>query len=190
MFYPTSASASGKQAAGKFPVLLTQTPYGKGTLGSLPGASGSQTGANDYLVQRGYIDVVADVRGTGSSEGTFGLFDPAQITDGVTLVKFWMHISDEEQLRRFNDRASTPSKQWKLTEQDWRNRSLRPSYLRALKDMIDWTDRSHAHWDLVAAEDKRFARVYVLETLIKRWEHDLERRGFEVPPSHGTNYLA
>jgi polyphosphate kinase 2 (PPK2 family) len=117
-------------------------------------------------------------------------WEEALVYDGVTIVKFWMHISDEEQLRRFNDRASTPSKQWKLTEEDWRNRTLRPSYLRALKDVIDWTDCSHAHWDLVAAEDKRFARVYVLETLIKRWEHDLERRGFEVPPSHGTNYLA
>jgi polyphosphate kinase 2 (PPK2 family) len=117
-------------------------------------------------------------------------WEDALVNDGVTLVKFWMHISEEEQLRRFNDRASTPSKQWKLTAEDWRNRSLRPSYLRALKDMISWTDHSHAHWDLVAGEDKRFARVYVLETLIRRWEHDLERHGFEVPPSHGTNYLA
>jgi AMP-polyphosphate phosphotransferase len=117
-------------------------------------------------------------------------FENALVDDGVTLVKFWLHISEEEQLKRFNDRASTPSKQWKLTEDDWRNRSLRPQYLRAVRDMIQWTDHSHAHWDLVAAEDKRFARVFVLETLIKRWEHDLERRGFSVPPSHGTNYLA
>lgn len=86
VYYPTNSS--GKQAAGSFPVLLTQTPYGKSTLGSLPGSTGSETGANDFLVQRGYIDVVADVRGTGSSEGTFGLFDPAQVTDGVTLVNW------------------------------------------------------------------------------------------------------
>ena len=117
-------------------------------------------------------------------------WEEALVNDGVSLVKFWMHISEAEQLRRFNDRASTPSKQWKLTEDDWHNRSLRPQYLHALKDMIDWTDHSHAHWDLVAGEDKHFARVYVLETLIRRWEHDLERRGFKVPASHGTNYLA
>jgi hypothetical protein len=86
VFYPTGAN--GKQAPGTFPVLLTQTPYGKGTLGALPGSTGAETGANDYLVQRGYIDVVADVRGTGSSEGSFGLFDPAQVTDGVTLVNW------------------------------------------------------------------------------------------------------
>ncbi|HVB94606.1 MAG TPA: CocE/NonD family hydrolase [Acidimicrobiales bacterium] len=86
VYYPTNAS--GQPAAGRFPVLLTQTPYGKGTLGSLPGSDGAQTGPDDYLVQRGYIDVVADVRGTGSSEGTFGLFDPAQVADGVTLVNW------------------------------------------------------------------------------------------------------
>ena len=56
--------------------------------------------------------------------------------------------------------------------------------------MVAWTDHSHAHWDLVAAEDKRFARVFVLETVIRRFEHDLERRGFTLPESHGVNYLA
>lgn len=75
-------------------------------------------------------------------------FEDALTHDGVTLVKFWMHISDEEQLRRFNDRARTPSKQWKLTAEDWRIRSLRDRYLRAAQDMIDETDRTHAHWDL------------------------------------------
>lgn len=110
--------------------------------------------------------------------------------DGVTMVKFWLQISEAEQLRRFNNRANDPAKQWKLTPSDWHNQSLRPQYLRALKDMIDWTDRPHAHWDLVAAEDKRFARVFVLETLIRRWEHDLQRRGFDLPASRGTDYLA
>jgi polyphosphate kinase 2 (PPK2 family) len=117
-------------------------------------------------------------------------FEDSLVNDGVTLVKFWLHISEEEQLKRFNDRASTPAKQWKLTAEDWRNRSLRPQYLRAVKDMVAWTDHSHAHWDLVAAEDKRFARVFVLETVIRRFEHDLERRGFTLPESHGVNYLA
>jgi polyphosphate kinase 2 (PPK2 family) len=112
------------------------------------------------------------------------------LTDNdITLVKFWLHISDEEQLARFNDRASNPLKQWKLTPDDWRNRDKRPQYLKALADMVEMTDRPHAHWDLIAAEDKRYARVKVLETLIHRWEHDLERRGLNVPaPRHG-DYL-
>src|SRR4051812_14449448 len=73
--YPTDAS--GAQAKGPFPVLLTQTPYGKGS-----------GGADTYLVQRGYIEVVSDVRGTGDSEGSWGIFDPVQTTDSITLVRW------------------------------------------------------------------------------------------------------
>jgi putative CocE/NonD family hydrolase len=79
VYYP---ARSGHPAAGKFPVLLTQTPYGK----DLAGAAGGATGEDSYLVERGFIDVVADVRGTGDSGGQFGFFDPQQQTDGVTLV--------------------------------------------------------------------------------------------------------
>jgi len=74
VYYP---AAGGQPAAGPFPVLLTQTPYGKDNLGPDP-----------YFVQRGYIEVVADVRGTGDSGGQFGFFDPAQQTDGATLVNW------------------------------------------------------------------------------------------------------
>jgi putative CocE/NonD family hydrolase len=75
--YTPTVPSTGKDAAGPFPVLLTQTPYGKSSLG-----------ADTYFVQRGYIEVVADVRGTGDSEGSFGLFDPAQGQDGANLV-YW-----------------------------------------------------------------------------------------------------
>jgi putative CocE/NonD family hydrolase len=94
VIYPTDPK-TGKEAAGPFPVLLTQTPYGKGQGGSSaagsaasPGGESATGGSDDYLVERGYIDVVADVRGTGDSEGSWGLFDPQQTTDGVTLVKW------------------------------------------------------------------------------------------------------
>ncbi len=111
------------------------------------------------------------------------------VDDGVTIVKFWLHISDEEQLRRFNERANNPLKSWKLTPDDWRNRMKRGDYLAALRDLLEWTDHSHAHWDLIAGESKHFARAMVLETLIERWTHDLDRRGFPVPPSRGNDYL-
>jgi putative CocE/NonD family hydrolase len=81
VYYPAT---SGKPAPGRFPVLLTQTPYGKDAVG----ASGGATGEDSYLVQRGYIDVVADVRGTGDSGGQFGFFDPPQQKDGASLVRF------------------------------------------------------------------------------------------------------
>ncbi|HEV3362841.1 MAG TPA: CocE/NonD family hydrolase, partial [Acidimicrobiia bacterium] len=81
--FPTNAD--GSPAAGPFPVILTQTPYGK-TAGSYSRTAGG--GVNRYLVTRGYLHVVADVRGTGGSEGTFGLFDPIQAQDGATLVRW------------------------------------------------------------------------------------------------------
>ena len=117
-------------------------------------------------------------------------FEEMQVNDGVTIVKFWLHISEEEQLKRFNDRATDPLKHWKLTPDDWRNRENRPEYLKALKFMVEATDEPHAKWNLIAAEDKHFARATVLETLIKRWVQDLERRGHQVPKLHGgDDYL-
>jgi polyphosphate kinase 2 (PPK2 family) len=115
-------------------------------------------------------------------------FENMLVNDGVTLVKFWLQISDAEQLKRFEDRESDPLKKWKLTPDDWRNRERRGSYLKAINDMIEWTDHPHAHWDLIAAEDKHFARVKVLETLVDRWVHDLERRGLKVPDAHEGDY--
>src|SRR3984957_5982818 len=117
-------------------------------------------------------------------------FERLLVDNGVTLVKFWLHISDEEQLKRFKDRESDPLKQWKLTPDDWRNREKRSAYLDALEDMVEMTDQSHAHWDLIPAESKHFARVAVLETLIDRWVHDLERRGLKVPKPRAGDYLS
>ena len=92
--YPTNPK-TGKIAHGPFPVLLTQTPYGKGSGGSSapgsaqnPSAGAATGGANNYLAQRGFIEVIADVRGTGDSGGTWGIFDPQQTTDSITLVKW------------------------------------------------------------------------------------------------------
>src|SRR5947209_7804284 len=89
--YPTTAS--GKPAKGPFPVLLTMTPYGKGQGGSstpgsaaTPSAGSATGGADNYLVQRGYIEVVEDVRGTGDSNGSWGLFHPLQQRDATKVM--------------------------------------------------------------------------------------------------------
>lgn len=116
-------------------------------------------------------------------------FERMLTNDGISIVKFWLHVSDEEQLRRFNERANDPLKHWKLTPDDWRNRENRASYLKALSYMVSTTDEPHARWNLVAAESKHYARAVILETLIARWERDLERRGFDVPPATHGNYL-
>ena len=111
------------------------------------------------------------------------------LTDNDTVViKFWLHISADEQLRRFNDRESDPLKRWKLTPDDWHNREQRPAYIEAVNDMIAWTDRPHARWNIIAANDKHFARVAVLETLTRGIEHGLARCGATVPPSRGEEY--
>jgi putative CocE/NonD family hydrolase len=88
VYYPTDPK-TGQEAAGPFPVILTQTPYGKDDAKYAGGGALSElAGQSDYLIQRGYIQVVADVRGTGGSEGEWGLFDPIQGTDGATLVNW------------------------------------------------------------------------------------------------------
>src|SRR5579859_5160309 len=95
--YPTKAS--GKPAKGPFPVLLTMTPYGKGQGGSSkPGSAASPSngaatgGADNYLAQRGYIEIVEDVRGTGDSHGSWGLFDPIQQKDAIKVMNWATHL--------------------------------------------------------------------------------------------------
>ncbi len=90
VYFPTKPGTS-TAAAGLFPVLLQQTPYGKGFIVDASAIANTDV---DYLVDRGYIVVIADVRGTGDSGGTFDLFDPVQSTDGATLVRWAAHLPD------------------------------------------------------------------------------------------------
>ncbi|WP_029058219.1 polyphosphate:AMP phosphotransferase [Stappia stellulata] len=87
---------------------------------------------------------------------------------GTLVVKFWLAISKEEQLARFEARQETPYKRFKITDEDWRNRLKWDAYATAAGDMIDRTSTAGAPWHLVSAEDKRHARVTVLKTLCKR----------------------
>ncbi|MDQ4025267.1 MAG: UDP-galactose-lipid carrier transferase [Actinomycetota bacterium] len=108
------------------------------------------------------------------------------LTDGgMVLIKFFMHISDEEQLKRFEKRRDDPLKAWKLTDDDWENRGKRAAYLGAIEEMLARTDLGAAPWQLVEAENKKYARVKVVETVIERIERGMRDRGIE-PPSLGT----
>jgi polyphosphate kinase 2 (PPK2 family) len=93
-------------------------------------------------------------------------FEKSLCDDGMILVKFWMHLSDEEQLKRFKAREKDPLKSWKLTDEDWRNRSKRSEYEAAIEDMVERTSTKYAPWHLVEGESKRYARVKVVETVI------------------------
>jgi polyphosphate kinase 2 (PPK2 family) len=109
-------------------------------------------------------------------------FEGSLSNEGMILVKLWMHISDEEQLERFERREKKPLKSWKLTDEDWRNREKRDDYAQAVEDMLARTDKPHAPWSLIAAESKRFARVSVITTVIERIEEGMREWGIEPPP--------
>ena len=89
------------------------------------------------------------------------------------LLKFWLSISQEEQLRRFQERQVTPFKRFKITDEDWRNREKWPAYERALCDMLDRTSTEIAPWTLVESEDKNYGRIKILRTLVERLEEEL-----------------
>jgi len=102
--------------------------------------------------------------------------------EGTILVKFWMHVSPEEQLRRFENRRDDPYKSWKLTDEDWRNREKRDAYEAAVEDMLERTDTPAAPWHVVAAEDKRWARVDVVRTVCEAMEKAMADLGIDTDP--------
>src|SRR5262249_11257831 len=94
-------------------------------------------------------------------------FEKMLVDDGVRLVKLFLHISDEEQLRRFRERIETPTKRWKMTAEDIRNRARRQDYLTALDDMFARSSHADLPWHVVPAEYKWFARLAVAKTVVK-----------------------
>ena len=114
--------------------------------------------------------------------GEINDFEKMLADEGAVLVKLWLHISDEEQLARFEARRDDPLKSYKLTEEDWRNRGKRPAYAKAIEAMLEQTSTKWAPWHLVEADSKRFARVKVVETVIAAAEEGLERHGRRKPP--------
>ncbi len=109
-------------------------------------------------------------------------FERSLVNEGVIVVKFWLHISDEEQMARFNARASDPMKRWKLTDEDWRNRDKNRLYDAAAEEMFARTDHPAGRWDVIPAEQKRYARVAVIERLNSRIEAGMQAWGMPVPP--------
>ncbi len=94
---------------------------------------------------------------------------------GTIVLKFWLAISPEEELRRFKDRQTTPYKQYKLTEEDWRNRDKWDAYEAAAADMVERTSTDHAPWILVEADDKNWARIKVIKTVVKTLKAGLKK---------------
>jgi polyphosphate kinase 2 (PPK2 family) len=121
--------------------------------------------ASDEQWQRGYDEINA--------------FERMHADEGMQIVKLWMHISDSEQLHRFQRREKNPLKSWKLTDEDWRNREKIDAYTEAVEEMLERTDTKWAPWIVVPAEDKRYARVFVMERVIEAMERALPERSID-----------
>ena len=123
------------------------------------------------LVER--VEGFAPAADWGRAYGEIVDFEGQMADHGIIVNKFWVHISPQEQLRRFEERQRIDYKQYKITEEDWRNRKKWPDYAIAIDDMVARTHTDFAPWTLVAGNDKKFARVQIVQTLVQRLEAEL-----------------
>lgn len=121
--------------------------------------------ASEAEWMRGYDDIAA--------------FERMLTGDGTVLVKLWLEISEEEQLKRFKKRERDPLRSWKLTDEDWLNREQRPAYEAAVEAMLARTDQPAAPWHVIPAESKGFARVAAIETVVAAVENGMRAHGME-----------
>ena len=102
-------------------------------------------------------------------------FENNLFESGVLVLKFWLHIDKDEQLRRFNDRMNTPEKRWKITDEDWRNRDKWDQYELAINDMLQKTSTDFAPWHIIENNDKKFGRIRTLNILNDTLEMWIEK---------------
>lgn len=107
-------------------------------------------------------------------------FEKALTDDGNIILKFWIQVSNEEQLKRFKERQEDPYKKWKLTDEDWRNRDKWSLYVNAANDMFDKTDKKNAPWILIEGNDKKYARIQVLKETIEHVRRECTSRGLQI----------
>ena len=94
---------------------------------------------------------------------------------GTVIVKFWLQISQDEQLRRFEARRDTPEKSWKITDEDWRNRKKWLEYKTSIVEMLNRTSTTYAPWTILESNCKLYARIKSLQTVADALEDALER---------------
>jgi AMP-polyphosphate phosphotransferase len=148
---------------------------------SLPGWGGmcvyDRTWYGRVLVER--VEGFATEQQWERAYGEIVDYERGLAAEGMVIVKFWLHVSPDEQLKRFKEREQDPLKRWKLTDEDWRNRDRRPDYEGALSEMLRRTDHPQAPWSVVAAENKHYARVAVVKTVNAALEQGLRTAGIE-----------
>lgn len=94
----------------------------------------------------------------------------------IVVLKFWLHIDKDEQLRRFTERQNNPAKIWKITDEDWRNRDKWDAYEEAVNEMLVRTDTSYAPWVVVEGNNKYYARLKVIQSVIEAFEKKLGKK--------------
>jgi polyphosphate:AMP phosphotransferase len=104
----------------------------------------------------------------GRAYGEINAFEEQLAAHGTVVCKFWLHLSPQEQLRRFKERQTVAYKRYKITDEDWRNREKWPDYQRVVDEMAARCSTEFAPWTIVAGNDKKFARVQILKTIVQR----------------------
>ena len=104
-------------------------------------------------------------------------FEEQLSSHGIVVIKFWIHISKDEQYRRFKEREKISYKAWKLTPEDWRNRAKWDDYGNAVHEMIERTSTPSARWTVVEGNDKKYARIKVMRTVCAALQAELGRDG-------------
>jgi polyphosphate kinase 2 (PPK2 family) len=112
-------------------------------------------------------------------------FERQLVDFGMIMAKFWIHISAQEQLQRFEERQQVAYKQWKLTDEDWRNREKWAAYEEAVNDMLLRTSTATALWTVVEGNDKWYARVKTLRTLVELLSKELDHQPYESQSKSG-----
>ena len=102
-------------------------------------------------------------------------FEQELTKEGVVVLKFWLHIDKDEQLKRFNERMNTPEKRWKITDEDWRNREKWDEYEKAVDEMIAKTSTADAPWNIIEANSKLYARIKIMNIIIDRLNEQLKK---------------
>ncbi len=109
-------------------------------------------------------------------------FERTLADDGYVIIKFFLHISREEQARRFKMLEKDPLKNWHVQPEDWEHHRKYDEYVVAIEEMLERTDTEWGPWTIVEATDRRWARIKIFQTIISRLEEALKDRGLELPP--------
>ncbi len=109
-------------------------------------------------------------------------FERMLVDDGVILINLWFHIDADEQLRRFERRLADPFKEWKMSDEDWRNRARWDDYIAAAEAMFEQTDTDFAPWTIIPANDKRYARLAALRAVTTAMAQAARRRHIKTYP--------